>query len=299
MVQPGLGWRLMTAADRGAIIAATTDAATYRNPDERDQWYRDPLAWPLVLQWRNRILEFEVLHFPHHNDPIIVTGGFIHHLTGDRPHWFWRECERPIWKQLLAMGCERLIGHVRSDRLDWVDRLKSLYGGREAGVAANGAWVKIEYETTRAMAACTGWPVRRSAVIPGIRELTLDEATTLIAEAWGDRPRKAEAFRIADEWWSLDSATILEIGGHLRILRERFPDEARLAVLTPLDAPMPEVRAKVQAWARAVGYKRITGMVPAAQERATGIVSRGLPGARMVRSIPHPAGDLIEVTDDL
>jgi len=290
----------MTPGDRDAIIAAMQDGV-YLDPDGRlESWWRNPVVWPLVLEWLGRLLQFNVVQFPDRGDPVEARDVFTRHFTSERPHWFWRECQAVLWRRLLnEVGVTRLIGYVRSDRPDWIERLQGLYGGREVGRTVTGSAARMEYDPKIALAACTGWPRRRSAHGDGVREITLDEALPMIEAAWGERPRKAEALRIAEDWWSLDSATILEVSGHLRILRERFPEEARLAVLTPMPRVLPEIKSAVQGWAHAAGYRRITGIVPVAPERATHILERDQPKARIVRQFSTPDGDVLEVSEDL
>jgi hypothetical protein len=295
-LKPGLVVRLLRDDEVSACQASVREAGIHEDPEGNvRRWWRSTHCWPTVVEYRGRIWQYDFFHVHPHGQH--VHAGHTRRPFRDRSAAFWREVRRPVLEQLIGHGFSYMESIIRADRRDWVEVMVRSFDATETGTTVDGRWVRLRYDLARSLSACTGWPARRTANVPGVLEITPAQAIERLEVAWGDRPRKADAIRMAEEWWLLDEATLLDIGGHVRVIRERSSEEARLAMLTPVDAPQPEVSAAIRAWCRAAGYRRVSSFLPIAQSRASAAMRAQVEanGFRVVREVRGPSGPALEV----
>jgi hypothetical protein len=269
----------MGSADLAGWTAAVKAAEIYANPEAVVRtWWGTPSAWPLVLEFRGRPLQYDCLFLDPEGQ--IARSGFMAHLV-TRPRRFWREAWRPVLEALREVGVGRITSRPRADLPEWVETLRMEYGAEEIGRTVGGKFLVIAYDVERALAACTGWPARRSAgpawafrhgghVLRELQDADLGQLDAWLARWWHLRPAlRDEARRLVDEWTALDAATILigEVAGQVefcRVVRERRQAMSTIASVSPLDR-RPDDGAflyGVCAWHRAVGYATGTAFVP-------------------------------------
>jgi hypothetical protein len=283
---PGLRLLPMTSSMLDTIAPIAAESGVYSTecrdgcqPPEAHVWLR--LAerldrqdtWQLVLEYSGRPLQIELLEF--FGD--IPTIGLTVHLTRERPHWFWREAERPVFDALRDRGYTVLRSRTRNDRPDWIAALKQHYSAVEIGQTSYGTLLEYPLE---APGVFQGWPVRKTAG-PGwtwtdgtltIREATAADVPALrahVTTAWGANQRVAVALQVLEEWWALDHATILlgTVAGQLmdvRLARFRKTRLAGNASATPWRAdPTHGLMARgVATWLQTVGYDTASTFLP-------------------------------------
>lgn len=309
---PGLRLRPFTAADLDVAADVAVEAGIYSaecpegsecgcRPPAAHAWLRlarridNGDAWQLCLEFEGRPLQYELVHLDGRTATVTLT----YHLNRERPHWFWRETERPVFERLAALGYTHLDARTRKDRPDWIAALQRNYGAEVLG-----EWdehtARLRFPIDRALTRMQGWPARPSVPSPDLRELTPEEAEPLIEQAWGlGHERLPLAKRLAREWYYLDRAAILAAEDGIRIVRTRDP-EARVASvgwLTPM-RELPRATPAVEAWLRGAGYIRLTSFVPEAQYRVLRPFIEGR-AARPVRTRAFPGGRFVEVERDL
>jgi len=289
---PGLRLRPLTVDDlelmASGAIASGIQAA--RCPDDDQLCCRPPEAhawlrladridredtWQLVLEFDGVPLQMELLLVD--GDQALFS--YTAHFTRERPHWFWREAERPVFERLKAAGVTRLTSRTRNDRPDWIQALKDNYGAVEDG-AWDAATVRLRFDSDAAFERMSGWPARKTAgpdwsfERAGVRVVEAPPADVrlVIEGTWGFHPRKRLALRMLDEWYRLDRGTVLLAStngnpGQVRIIRHRRDVVGSIGVLTPYaDEPAEEhVVAGLNAWMLAAGYTKASGFVPVTQ----------------------------------
>ncbi len=231
-------------------------------------------TWQMTLEYRGRPLQCELVEV----GPV-PTITLTMHFNRERPHWFWREAERPVLERLRARGAEHVLTRTRKDRPDWIQSLKDNYAADEM----------TELETTKvlriplATAPFTGWPARRSAG-PG---WVWQQGGVRLWEGWpGDLPAvealidqvavgqvggatlRARLRRMLEEWWDLDRATLLlsswqGVLESARLVRPRRGTRSGLSFLTQFPSTrLGLIQQGVKAWHRAVGYTHATMFTP-------------------------------------
>lgn len=266
------------ASSSGIYGATCPPACGQCQPPEAHAWLQ--LAgrldhedqWQLVLSFQGRPLQYEVVTL----DPTRTRATFAitYHATRERPSWFWRECEQPVFGALDALGIEALESRTRADRPDWIQSLKDNYGARQVGRSAAGI-TRLRFPIE--MARFVGWPARialghdvttgnvrtweaTAADLPALKQLIMDTVPST---------RRGLALQMVDEWWHLDRATFL-LGAkdgtlrYARALRLRKPGIAGLAHLGAMyDEPeQAQVTAHVRQWCRAAGYTTLSSFIP-------------------------------------
>lgn len=307
---PDLAWRVLTVEDLSVAAALAVETGIYPpacpgtdcqcRPPEAHAWMR--LArrmwradgWTLVLAWGSTPLQIEQIDLTSHPPTVVLT----FHVSRERPHWFWRECERPVLERLMALGHQTLQTRTRRDRPDWIATLVRNYGAVELG-PVDEFRTALSIDLATAIGRMQGWPPRPSLSAGGaLRSLTPDEADPLIRASWGEtHPRLALALRMAREWYVLDRAALVSSpDGVVRAVRWRDRDTQTIAMawLTPLQssAASPEVLA----WLGQLGARRVTSFVPAAAARRPDV--RALLSAHGFSELGvrrFPGGDFVEI----
>lgn len=231
-------------------------------------------SWQFCLEFQGRPLQHEKIR----RDPngLLATFALTVHHSRERPSWFWREAERPVFQLLLRSGIRFLQSRTRADRPDWIASLQANYGATvlgDWGPALPGEPLTKRLEFPVDLGVFTGWPTRKqvgfdqtvgrvrvweatAADLPALRQLIDD--TVPIA-------RKPLAHRIAEEWWHLDRATLL-LGArdgvlrYARVIRPRRGTQGSLAFLSGMfDEPELEASAQlVLQWAKQAGYTMLS-----------------------------------------
>ncbi len=303
---PGLVIRPFGADDFDLIMQALTDSGIYAatcpgvdcqcSPPEAHAWLQLAArtatgdAYQFCLEFNGRPLQHEIVV----RQPQSTTGIFtltVHH-TRERPAWFWREAEQPVYRMLRRHGLRSLESRTRSDRPDWIQSLKDNYGAAEVDRDALTTHLSFPFDMSR----FTGWPTRRS-VAPGwsieaarrrVWEATAEDFPAVRAAldgAWADRPdRRALTDRMLEEWWHLDRATLLlgAVDGELRdarLIRPRRPGVSSVSMLLPAgdDAHQDALILGGVRWMAAAGYQTASMFVPAdnwASAKAQAVMAR-------------------------
>jgi hypothetical protein len=226
-------------------------------------------TWQMALMFNGVPLQFELVNIVGDT----ATFSLTYHMNRERPHWFWREAEQPVFAALKAMGVKRIQSRTRADRPDWIQALKENYGAVEMG-EWDAQTKKLEYPLT--MTTFRGWPARKLSgfdmTTGPIRtweavEEDLPAVRTLADQIPGAQGRIAR--RMIDEWWYLDRATIL-LGSrngvlrYARALRQSRSTVAAIGTFSALfDEPGQGVMAgHVKDWARQAGYTTIRSLFP-------------------------------------
>jgi hypothetical protein len=277
-------WRHLEEAAARAVESGIYPAVcpTYPpccNPPEAHAWMQlaarlDTGAnWQLALEFEGRPLQLELITFEPQSVPVVR---FTAHLTRERPHWFWREAEAPVFANLRARGFRYAHSLTRSDRPDWIQALKDNYQANE--VATYERSVALEFATDAPVFSGfperkrLGWQFQRGALT--VREATEDElpdVAAAITQEWASASREALAQRVLREWWHLDRATVLVgiVNGQMtfvRTVRQRRGSMSALAHLTPLDSGpagmRPLMAYAVNDWQQQAGYARSSTFIP-------------------------------------
>lgn len=228
-------------------------------------------CWPLVWSFRGQPLQYEIINLNAARTSAIFS--LTYHATRERPSWFHRELERPVFEALERLGVMRLESRTRSDRPDWIQSLQDNYGATELGTANGMARLLFPLDLRR----FTGWPARvalgHDVTVGRIRqwEATADDLPALRAWIQEAMPvdRRPIALRMVDEWWHLDRATIL-LGArdgelrYARALRYRKEGNVASANLGPLydDPELEDLGGALKSWCRRAGYATLTTFVP-------------------------------------
>ena len=291
---PGLRWVSLRYEHLDLIAALAIETGLYPaqcpnrpaccRPAEAHAWLQlanrldHAEAWQMMLEFQGQPLQFELVLVP----PQRATISLTMHFTRERPHWFWREAERPIFQALRARGYQSVRARTRKDRPDWIDALKRNYGAVE--VQELDAVKVLEFPLD--LARFSGWPARRSAGVGWswsgrggvvVREMQAGEYSQIrdaLGPLWGSaaNPAAQDAQRRMEEYWNLDRGTTLLgiVNGQLvqvHSFRERRPRVASGVVHTRVtdpaaDAAIRTIRQGFNVWAVQVGYDALTGFVP-------------------------------------
>jgi hypothetical protein len=280
-IQPELVVRVMTpteALDFGARVAETRLYAQRESVLRRRaefEWWQRP-CWPLVWTWRGQPIQYETLWV----EPTRARIGFTFHVDRERSHWFWRECERPVFAALHDAGVRTVYSDTRADRADWIRSLQETYGALEIGRGAH--VVKLAFDVREVLARATGFPARRTAGagwtwrdgVHALREAAEEElprVRSALEAAWAGRTsRTAAVLRMLDERWHLDRGAVLvgEVRGELVDVfpvRERTAKLSSIATLMPwrLDDPTQGLlRYAATVWQQAAGYEEQSSYMP-------------------------------------
>lgn len=269
------------------IAAAVRRSGFYPHTDAEelvDGWHRAPNSWLLVFSWQSRVVQYEHICFEGDG---CVRFGFTEHVMHERPYWFWRCLEQPVFDQLAAAGIAQAYSLVRSDAVEYVEALKATYAAEDGGQVA-GRFTRLEYALKQTVDRPAAFPARRTAgdgwqwkSADGnmrVRE-ALDgaPARALIKASWKGNPRTAEILGMFDERVALDSATVL-IGetsadgkkytpAIVYVVRERSHEVSLFSTLMPYaDALAQDVATRgVIEWHRAAGYTKATTFFTQAQ----------------------------------
>lgn len=204
--------------DLVARVRPLADLYVKSAPDIRDmvhRWVTSPSTWCLGVYWRDAPLQYETYHFRGPGAPREIMGGFNTHIDRERPHWFYREVGRPILEALVRLGVRSVHSYIRADRPDFAQYLAATHGHTIHGLAPNGRTIHVSCDPRQALAACTGWPARRTAQPVTRGRLTVsacgvDEALALLPGLWiGASPTRARlAERLLHERYWLDCGTL-------------------------------------------------------------------------------------------
>jgi len=277
-------------------------------------WWRDPTVWAMALDWRGQVLQYEMFHFDDKRNT--ARGGFVTHVSRERPAWFWRECAKPVFQALQGYGYTKMSGHVRSDRKDWADSLTETYGAENLGLL-NGFWT-LRYDLDRMIAQATGWRVPETAGAgweatdraSGLLEASPAEmvpALERMREAWHGRPRGVYAERMLRERLELDAGTLLlgVVNGALSsvwVMRWKAPGVLNWALGTPWDPSedMGRLYRLVTLWCHAAGFQTLETMFPEANWTHSGMTTqRARMGWIETRRVTTDGGTFVVATADV
>lgn len=247
-------------------------------------------AYQFCLEFNGRPLQHEIVL----RQPQSSTGVFtltVHH-TRERPAWFWREAEQPVYRMLRRHGIRSLESRTRSDRPDWIQSLKDNYGAVEVDRDATTTHLSFPFDMSR----FTGWPSRRSAGpawalergrtrLWEAAEADLPAVQAALDAAWAGRPdRRQLTGRMLEEWYHLDRATLLlgAVDGALRdarLVRPRKAGVSAVSMLLPAadDAEQDALVLHSVRWMASAGYSTATMFIPAdnwASAKAQRIMAR-------------------------
>ena len=288
---PGLRLRRLTADDLDASAAVGVEAGIFParcpgdppccDPPEAHAWCQlagrvdQPSTWQLALEFRGRPLQHELVYLDDRRPTVTWTI----HFNRERPAWFWREAERPVWGALRAMGHGALLSRTRANRPDWIAGLRANYGAREVG--AYRAATLLEFPLDDAV--FRGWPARRAVGATferggyATREAQEGEVPALVEHVrgrWRDAPDQALYAQRCEDQYHLDRATLLvtERPGRagkpdVRAVRFRADRGGRhlgnIALLTPMrQEPMADSLHATKAWMLAAGYSDASIFMP-------------------------------------
>lgn len=270
-------------------------------------------AWQFALEFNGRPLQHEVLA----REGALATFSLTFHHTRERPSWFWREAERPVFQALREGGVQVLQSRTRADRPDWIQSLQDNYGARLIGDwgVQPGELLTRRLEFPLDMGVFKGWPVRTAvgfdttvgAVrvweagagdLPAVRQLIQDTVPA------GQRQIAAQ---VLEEWWTLDRATVL-LGAkagqlrYARMIRHRKPGQASLAIVGALfDEPeQATVTDSIRGWLQQAGYATVSSFVPErlmANAKMQAQLTRA--GSRVVRTRAGWKEPFVEVEMDV
>jgi hypothetical protein len=274
---PGVEIREMTEVEAAQLEARVAASGLYPEPAQQlaarvQLWWEDPRCWPLAIAWQGTPLQFECYHFAA-DRPGVVVAGFTTHLDRGRPHWFWRECEGPIFTALQAAGATTIESFIRADRQDWVAALVANYGAANRGPVANGRYTRLEYDLADSLTRFTGFPPPRTAgpswtfaqgAVVVREEANLSVVRALMTASWGaDHPRLPDMLATLDERTALDQGTVLVgavngVDADAYVIRQRRPAMSSMSSLTQFrPAPNAGVTLKgVATWQQLVGYQQ-------------------------------------------
>lgn len=229
-----------------------------------------PNRMALAVEYKGTPLQLEIFRL----DGVSATVGFTVHFTRERPHWFWREAEKPVFDALRVMGVNKLFSYTRSDRPDWIQSLKDNYGAIEVSTTANNT--VLEFPLTGYF---QGWPQRRTAGAGWtweqdkliVREATEAEIPDVLAMIDATYPVLSPQIPIAkkmvDWWWNLDKSALLigiEDGviTHARLIRPRRGTVSGVGMISLAGALTGPFVDGMRAWQAAVGYTKGTMFIP-------------------------------------
>jgi hypothetical protein len=323
----GLTLDAMTAAhlDDAATIAIAANLYPATCPDGRCQppeahaWLAlaarldHPDQWQTVLSYQGQPLQYEVITLSPDRTAAVFSITYHTARGRQRPAWFHREVEQPVFAALRQLGVRRLESRTRADRPDWIQSLKANYGATE--LATRGGITRLDFPLDPPF---TGWPARKALGFDQtVGRLRVWEATA------GDLPalrqlllaipagRRALAAQLLEERWALDRATILlgAVDGtlkHARAIRLRGGTRAGLSNLSALAEPDQEaLPGLLFVWCQQAGYTELGTYVPtrlltqadqAADLQRLGATAKpggertfdGEPHAELLVSIPAP-----------
>lgn len=291
---PGLRIEAMSAAhlDAATVIAVAAEihagtcppACGVCVPPEAHGWLQmarrldHAEQWPLVWTFQGQPLQYELIGFTQADTKAILTMTF--HANRERPSWFYREAERPVFAALNTVGVRHLESYTRSDRPDWIQSLKDNYGAEDTGVVGSsdfGAYMLNRLEFPLDLGRFTGWPARRQVGFDWtrgrvrVREATAadhDAAKAFVQQEWTARGRGdlvGTTGRQFGEWWYLDRASLLLglVDGAIRevtMVRPRRGAVAGLLQLSPLedDAAQGPLSYGTALWMQQAGYATAT-----------------------------------------
>jgi len=226
-LKPGLVVRQIATGEMAEFRTAVSATGLYEDPDRVVDHFLSNRSVVTVVVWRGRILQYETYHVPGTLKATVGVGLALR-SGHERPSWFWRECQRPIWEMLLSAGHTMMIAHLlATDREDFIQGLKDRWAVDEVGRQEGGKIILLRYDIPASLKRCVGWPERRTAgaawawtrgsvLVREVLETEYPACRARIVEAWGmGHPRAALSLRVFDDGAELDMATVIisEIGG--------------------------------------------------------------------------------------
>jgi hypothetical protein len=249
-------------------------------------------AWQMALLFNGVPLQFELVNIVGDTATFALT----YHMSRERPHWFWREAERPVFEALKAVGVKKIQSRTRADRPDWIQALKDNYGAVETG-EWDSKTKRLEYPLD--LTIFKGWPARRllgfdmtTGPVRTWEATAADIPAMKVLAAQIPGAQRQIALRMIDEWWHLDRATILlgSRNGNLRYIRAVRESRGTVAAIANLATLFDEVGqgamgTHVKTWARQVGYTALRSLFPSR------LVSTAAAQAQIARSGARVVGE--------
>ena len=224
----GLKWRAFYLNDLEMVTPRIIESAIYPQtcpedsnchcyPKERHPTLMlasritNPAHWNFILEFDGEPIQFESIY--HDNQRVVID--LTVHFMRERPHWFWRECEKPIFEKIIQNGFTSLESRARKDRPDWIEALKFNYQAKEIREEEK---VKIlQYPLD--LSLFKGFPQRRilgwSTKVDDIymREAVEEDFPAIeifLGQSWKENAQRLTLVnRMLREWYCLDQATII------------------------------------------------------------------------------------------
>jgi hypothetical protein len=278
---PGLIVRLATLDDVPLVVGTLVRRGNYsveRGQVLIEDAIKHRLCWAFLWEWNGKPLQFEALFLGTQGD---VYLGYTVHLTRERPHWFWRELERPLWRWVREAGFTYVGSLLRADRSFWLPVLKENYKAEVVEDKVNEQFIPLRLPARDDV--FQGWPARRTAGPDWsltFGNITFREATEADFPAIADSiatnfkrlSRRDIVEEILDAWWHLDRAAILlgyENGAlkYARAVRTRRGNDANISMLNPISRSVGNLTATYAfgQWLKALGYETVTSFIPEEQ----------------------------------
>lgn len=283
-------------------------------------WWSSSNVWALALDWAEhgelpgRVLQYEMIHFDDKRST--ARAGFMTHVSRERPSWFWRECSKRLFEQLMYLGYTRLSSQVRPDRKDYADSLTEGYGAENLGLI-NGFW-SLRYDLATMVASAPGWRAPETArtgwtpepgisVREGYGDADIEAALTRVREAWYGRPRGVYADEMLRERLALDAGTLLlgYVGDELRtvwVMRWKAEGVVNWAVATPWDpsAENGKLYREATRWCASAGFTTIQVYLTGSQWDHVAMATQRLRmGWAETGRVSNDAGTFIDAMADI
>lgn len=309
---PGYLIRQATLEDVPLVAETLTAAGNF----PRDIAYRlitdavtDPFSWGFVWEYKGEVLQYEGTRLG--LDRQCYFGHTVH-IDHARPHWVWRESQKPVWDALQAAGYDFVISAVRRDREAWLPIILDMYKGKQRTVT-NHAFL-IEFDV-RHQDIFRGWPERKTLgaweYTEGdcvVKEATdYDAVQAFLVEQWKGRSRSKLILEMLDRWWNLDRASIIagyRAGNleYVRLARERGQaGRASIGALTRVTPNQEEFTRGFFEWMRQVGYQTATYFVPESDYPKTPGYDELMPkyNGKILGTRKYPKQNFLEIQYDL
>lgn len=254
------------------LVARTLEAAGNFTYDVAKQMLTNsvtyPFSWAFVWDYNGRMLQYESVTLG--LDGKCYLGHTVH-IDHTRPHWFWRESQKPVWNALAAAGYSLIRSSLRRDRETWLPHVLEMYQGKRL-LDLPKAFV-IEFRTDADV--FQGWPERKTlgpdwqyteGDVVVTETQNIGPLQSWLHEKWKDSTRLPMIMNILDRWYNLDKATCLltHKAGQLvdvRVVRFRRNTTAARSILVPVVGVPDESHRGCHAWAKQAGYTKLTSMI--------------------------------------
>ena len=301
--------RKATLADKAIVVDTLTAHKNFsREIAERliTDAVTDPFSWGFVWEYKGEVLQYEGTRLG--LDRRCYFGHTVH-IDHARPHWVWRESQKPVWDALQAAGYDYVISAVRRDREAWLPIILDMYKGTMRATTDHAFLIEFD---VRHQEIFQGWPERRTLgpdwqYVEGdvvVKEATDYEAIkAYLVEHWRGRSRVKLILEMLDRWWTLDRASII-VGYqadklvYVRLARQRGKaTKASMGALTRVTPGQEALTRGFFTWLKAVGYEDATYFVPESDYAVTPGYTELMPKFKgeIVATRKYPKQNFLEI----